>query len=188
MIAGMLERARLTWLNRALTVFAAVVLAAGLVLVWVRVVQTLTESSHGPRTVGQPGALVWDGRVFSTSAQMKAYLTSRGLSYSRWAARHPTAFGATPTAVTHTTTSKPAQHRVASPSVSPTSTRSGTSMLLLVMFLVGGLILGGSALLPARYAPDVIQRFYDHQDRRMVALAAATAILLGFGVAFYLMG
>ena len=61
-------------------------------------------------------------------------------------------------------------------------------MLLLVMFLIGGIILGGSALLPARYAPDVVQRFYDQQDRRMVALAAAAAILLGFGVALYLLG
>jgi hypothetical protein len=169
-------------------VFAAVVLAAGLAIVWVRVVQTLTETSNGPKTIGQPGALVWDGRVFTSSAQMRAYLTSRGLSYSRWATRHPTAFGAEPTAITHTKTTKPAQHRVASPTVSPTSTRSGSSMLLLVMFLIAGIILGGSALLPARYAPDVVQRFYDHQDRRMVALAAAAAILLGFAVAFYLMG
>jgi len=172
-------------------VFAAVVLAAALVLVWVRVVQTLTESSNAPKAIGQPGALVWDGRVFTSPAQLEAYLTSRGLSYPRWAARHPTAFGAQPAAITHTTTTKttkPAEHRVASPSVSPTSTRSGSSMVLLVMFLAGGLILGGSALVPARYAPDVVQRFYDHQDRRMVALAAAAAILLGFGVAFYLMG
>ena len=123
----MLERARRTWLNRALTVFVAVVLAAGLAVVWVRVVQTLTEPSNGPKAIGQPGALVWDGRVFTSSEQLKAYLTSRGLSYSRWAARHPTAFGAEPAAITHTNTTKtakPAEHRVASPSVSPTSTRS----------------------------------------------------------------
>ena len=168
-----------------------VALAAGLAVVWVRVVQTLTEPSNGPKAIGQPGALVWDGRVFTSPLQLKAYLTSRGLSYSRWSARHPTAFGAQPPAITHTKTTKtakPAVHRVAPPSVSTASTRSGSSMLLLVMFLVGGILLGGSALLPARYAPDVLQRFYDHPDRRMVALAAAAAILLGFGVAFYLMG
>jgi ABC-type multidrug transport system permease subunit len=61
-------------------------------------------------------------------------------------------------------------------------------MLLVVMVLVGGFLLGGSALLPARYAPEAVRRFYDHQDRRMVALAAAAAILLGFGVVFYLLG
>lgn len=171
-----------------LTVCVAVALAAGLAVVWVRVVQTLTESSNGPKAIGQPGALVWDGRVFTSSTQLKAYLTSRGLSYSRWAVRHPTAFGAEPPAITRTKTTKPAERRVASPTVSPASTRSGSSMLLLLMFLAGGIIIGGSALLPARYAPDVIQRFYDQQDRRMVALAAAAAILIGFGVAFYLLG
>jgi hypothetical protein len=177
-----------------LTACVAVALAAGLAVVWVRVVQTLTESSNRPKAIGQPGALVWDGRVFTSSTELKAYLTSRGLSYGRWAARHPTAFGAQPPAITHTKTvktakpTKAAEHRVASPSVRPAGTRSGSSMLLLVMFLLGGIILGGSALLPARYAPDVVHRFYDQQDRRMVALAAAAAILIGFGVAFYLRG
>ena len=41
-------------------------------MVWVRVVQTLTEPSSGPKTVGQPGALVWDGRVFTSPSQLKA--------------------------------------------------------------------------------------------------------------------
>lgn len=165
-----------------------VALAAGLAVVWVRVVQTLTETSNGPRTIGKPGALVWDGRVFTSSAQLKAYLESHGQSYSRWIARHPTAFGARPARTTHRKTAKPVHHRVTSPSVSPTSSRSGTSLLLLILFLVAGLFLGGSALLPARYAPAALQRFYDQEDRRMVALAAAAAILLGFGVAFYLFG
>ena len=160
-------------------------------MVWVRVVQTLSESSQGPTTVGHPGALVWDGRVFTSSAQLKSYLQSHGQSYARWAARHPTAFGGRPTAVKQTTTTKtaqPAQHPVASPSVSPASSSSGSSRLLLVLFLVGGLVLGASALLPARYAPAAVERFYDEGDRRMVALAAAAAMLLGFGVGFYLIG
>ena len=104
--------------------FATVVLAAGLALVWVRVVQTLTAPSNAPKAVGQPGALVWDGRVFTSSAQLKAYLTSRGLSYSRWAARHPTAFGATaPTVTTHATT-KRATTKTVKPKPSRSRSRS----------------------------------------------------------------
>jgi hypothetical protein len=41
-------------------------------------------------------------------------------------------------------------------------------------------------VLPVRYAPEAVARFYAESDRRLVALAAATAILLGFGVSFYL--
>ena len=178
-----------------LTVCATVVLAAGLAVVWVRVVKTLTESSSGPTTVGKPGALVWDGRVFTSSGQMKAFLTSKGLSYSRWAARHPTAFATpVPSAIKHTTTTKattkkpsgPAKHRVAAPTVSSTKSRPLTSMVLTVFLLILGLILGASAALPPRYAPIALQDFYADPDRRMVAVAASAAILLGFAVSFYL--
>jgi hypothetical protein len=58
--------------------------------------------------------------------------------------------------------------------------------VLTLLLLVAGLVLGGSAALPPRYAPVAVQRFYAGSDRRMVALAAATAILMGFGVSFYL--
>ena len=155
MITGTRSRARRRkLLNRVLTIGATIVLAAGLAMVWVRVVQTLTA----PRAIGQPGALVWDGRVFETPSQLKAYLTSRGLSYARWSARHPTAFGEpVPAAIRHTTSTKTVRstpkpkpttnHRVAAPSVIATHSNPITSIAV---------------------------------------LAAATAILLGFGVSFYL--
>jgi hypothetical protein len=172
-----------------LTVCATVVVAAGLAVVWVRVVQTLTESSGGPQTVGQPGALVWDGRVFTTARQLKAYLAARDLSYSRWAARHPTAFGGhAPTVIKHTTkkAAKPATHHVAAPTVSDTKSRTITTTLLTVLLLLGGVALAGSAVIPPRYAPLAVARFYADPGRRTVALAAAAAVLLGFGVSFYL--
>jgi hypothetical protein len=190
-----------------LTIGATLVVAAGVALVWVRVVETLTESSGGPRTVGQPGALVWDGKVFTTPGQLKAYLNSQGLSYTRWAARHPTAFGGSAPAVkthakTHTKTTKsvakttktattpakpkPVTHRVAAPAVGDTNSKPLTSLVLTLLLLVAGLVVGGSAALPPRYAPVAVQRFYAAPDRRIVALAAATAILMGFGVSFYL--
>lgn len=197
MIQGTLRRARRRRLNQVLTVCITVVLAAGLALVWARVVQTLKEPANAPKAVGQPGALVWDGRVFTTPTQLKSYLASKGLSYSRWAARHPTAFGApAPTPTKHRTTktktaktsktSKPATHHVAVPTVSDTTSRPLTSMVVTILLLIVGLVLGGSALMPPRYAPAAVQHLYADPDRRMVALAAATAILLGFGVSFYL--
>jgi hypothetical protein len=183
-------------LNRALTIGVTVVLAAGLAIVWVRVVQTLTAPPNPPRAVGEPGGLVWDERVFTTPSQLKAYLNSKGLSYSRWVARHPTAFGTPapvsarhPTSTTKTVKSKPkptSHHRVAAPAVTDTRSRPLTSLVLTILLLVGGVILGGSAMLPPRYAPVAVQRLYADPDRRMVALAAATAILFGFGVSFYL--
>jgi hypothetical protein len=195
-----------------LTLCISVVVAAGLALVWVRVVQTLTAPSSAPKAVGQPGALMWDGRVFTSSGQLKAYLSSKGRSYSRWVARHPTAFGATAPTVAHhattkkkpkptkaaakpkpkpkpkpTTTAKRVTHHVAAPAtVSATKSKPLTSMVLTILLLVGGLALGASAALPTRYTPVAVQQFYTTPDRRMVALAAATAILLGFGVSFYL--
>jgi hypothetical protein len=200
-----------------LTICATLIVAAGVAMVWVRVVQTLTESSGPPRAVGQPGALVWDGRVFTSPGQLKAYLTSHGQSYSRWLARHPTAFGRTAPTVRHhaatKTTPKPkptktaakpkpkptktaakptpkpapvTPHVAAPATVSATKSKPLTSLVLTIMLLVGGLALGASAALPTRYTPVTVQHFYATPDRRMVALAAATAILLGFGVSFYL--
>jgi len=192
-----LRRARRRRLNQVLTICATVIVAAGVAVVWVKVVQTLTAPSGGPKTVGQPGALVWDGRVFTSSRQMKAYLSSKGASYSRWLARHPTAFGArAPAITTHKTAktarttkkpAKPVTRHVAAPAlVSATKSRPLTSTVLTILLLVGGLVLGASAALPTRFTPAAVQQFYATPDRRMVALAAATAILLGFGVSFYL--
>jgi hypothetical protein len=177
-----------------LTICATLVLVAGMAVVWVRVVQTLTAPATGPKTIGQPDALTWDGRVFTSPAQLKSFFTARGRSYSRWAARHPTAFGGTAPAKstakhatsTKKTTKPKVVHHVAAPPVSTTKSRPLTSMVLTVLLLVAGLVLGGSAVLPVRYAPEAVARFYAESDRRLVALAAATAILLGFGVSFYL--
>lgn len=188
---GTLRRARRRLLKRVVTIGVTLVLAAGLAVVWVRVVETLRAPSNAPKAVGQPGALVWDGRVFTSPRQMKAYLTARGYSYSRWAAKHPTAFGASPPPAKHTDTKKtetrkPAVHRVAAPAVDATKSRSLVSTALTILLLLIGLGLAASTMLPERLAPERLQRFYDEPDRRMFVFAAATAILLGFGVSFYL--
>jgi hypothetical protein len=68
------------------------VLAAALVLVWVRVVRTLTEEIHPQPPIGQPRAIVWNDRVFTTDRQLKRYLEAKGASYTRWVSKHPSAF------------------------------------------------------------------------------------------------
>ena len=202
-----LSRSRRRRLSRLLTIAAALVLVAGLAFVWVRVVQTLREPAPTGQSqaLGQPGALVWDDRVFTTPAQLRAYLGPK--AFARWSARHPTAFGvpgvSTPKSVTKTatkTTPKPtpkttptktettaAAPVAAAPGATSTSqSQSPLARALTLLLVLGGLALGASALVPYRIAPAALRRIYAEPDRRPIALAAATAMVLGVGVAFYL--
>jgi len=202
-----LSRSRRRRLSRLLTTAAALALVAGLAFVWVRVVQTLREpaTTGQSQALGQPGALVWDDRVFTTPAQLKAYLGPK--AFARWSARHPTAFGvpavSTPTTATKTatkttpkTTPKPTPTKAktpvetpvaaASPAERATQSQSLLARALTLLLVLGGLALGASALVPYRIAPAALRRIYAEPDRRPIALAAATAMVLGVGVAFYL--
>ncbi len=182
----------------------ALALLAGLAVVWVRVVETLKEPAPTgqPHALGEPGGLVWDGRVFTSPAQLMAYLGPK--TYRRWAARHPTAFGAL-AVVTHTPTktatrthrTKPARtvrtakavetvRTTAVPAKSTTGSQSFLARSLTLLLILVGLALGASAVVPYRVAPVPLRRLYAQPDRRLIALAAATAMVLGFGVAFYL--
>jgi hypothetical protein len=78
--------------SRFLTVVMAIVLVGALVIVWARVVSTLTANVEKKPPIGQPRAVVWQNRVFTTEGQLRRYLNAKGLSYSRWASRHPAAF------------------------------------------------------------------------------------------------
>jgi hypothetical protein len=192
-------------LSQLMTMAGALVLVAGLAFVWVRVVETLRappppSASH---LIGTPGGLVWDGRVFTSPAQLRAFLGPR--AFARWEVRHPTAFGAPAVSTPSTKTKPPAKTKTtpkATPAkTTPTATTSGPvsaapvtttasrsllpKLLTLLLVLVGS-ALGLSALVPPRLAPLPLRRLYAHPDRRSVALAAATAMVLGFGVAFYL--
>ena len=79
-------------ITRFVTITATLVLVAALVLVWARVVSTLTKNIEPKPPIGQPRAVVWQDRVFTTESQLRRYLTAKGLSYSRWVSRHPAAF------------------------------------------------------------------------------------------------
>ncbi|SRR5689334_14715942 len=78
--------------SRFVTIVMTLVLLGALVLVWAKVVSTLTANIEPKPPIGQPRAVVWHGRVFTTDGQIRRYLHAKGLSYSRWASRHPAAF------------------------------------------------------------------------------------------------
>jgi carbohydrate-binding DOMON domain-containing protein len=198
-------------MSQLMTIAIAIALVGGLALVWVRVVQTLKEPAPAtqPQALGKPGALVWDNRVFTSAAQLKAYLGPK--AYRRWSVRHPTAFGAPAVSTPRTATKTPKTATRTTPKTTPTRTVTRTTKapttpapvsaaaratpkqseslfarLLTLLLVFGGLALGASALVPYRFAPAALRRLYAEPDRRPVALAAATAMVLGFGVAFYL--
>src|SRR5689334_21361337 len=78
--------------SRFVTITMAIVLVGALVLVWAKVISTLTAHVEPKPPIGQPRAVVWQHRVFTTEGQLKRYLDAKGLSYTRWASRHPAAF------------------------------------------------------------------------------------------------
>jgi hypothetical protein len=77
---------------QVVTLAVALVLSAVLVLVWVRVVRVLTILPPPSPPIGQPQAIVWDRHVFTSDRQLKRFLTARGLSYTAWVSKHPSAF------------------------------------------------------------------------------------------------
>jgi hypothetical protein len=77
---------------RLMTLLMVLALLAGLVVVWAKVVSTLTANIEPKPPIGQPRAVVWQNRVFTTDGQLRRFLHAKGLSYSRWVSRHPAAF------------------------------------------------------------------------------------------------
>jgi hypothetical protein len=78
--------------SRFVTITTTLVLLGALVLVWAKVVSTLTANVEKKPPIGQPQGVVWQRRVFTAEAQLRRYLHARGVSYSRWVSRHPAAF------------------------------------------------------------------------------------------------
>jgi hypothetical protein len=185
-------------------------LAAALVLVWVRVVRTLTEQVDPQPPIGQPRAVVWNDRVFTTDRQLKRYLESKGVSYTRWVSKHPSAFAVIkhelPASATasrvpaRTRAAKPAHEAAVRPKPSKTPLRARaladapasrsshvapTTALVVALLLLETLLLV-VAVLPARLAPESLRRFYFVPERRAGVVAAAATILIGLLVSLYL--
>jgi hypothetical protein len=105
------------------------VLAVALIAVWARVVQTLVQPTEHDAPVGQVSGIVWGGRVFTTSEQLRVFLESRGLSYARWVKAHPYAFtGRTPATTPATVAAAERTRRPATTgTVASTTASSATS-------------------------------------------------------------
>lgn len=177
-------------------------LAGSLAFVWLRVVQSLSATPDEQSQTGEPGGIVWDGRVFTSDRGLQIYLESKGLSYSRWLARHPGAFGtSSPAPINRPSqsrtkpvsgrrsklTTSTARHALAGSHVSSgTNSHRALTLVLMIVLLLGGLAVAGSALIPARMASPAMHRIYADPDRRMIALAVALAIVLGFAVSLFL--
>ena len=57
--------------NRLITFTMALILLAALVLVWAKVVSTLTANIEAKPPIGQPHADVWQNRVFTTDGPLR---------------------------------------------------------------------------------------------------------------------
>jgi hypothetical protein len=77
---------------QVVTLLVALALTAALVVVWIRVVRVLTVLPPPSPPIGQPQAIVWDRHVFTSDRQLKRFLTARGISYTTWVSKHPSAF------------------------------------------------------------------------------------------------
>jgi hypothetical protein len=70
------------------TVLALTIVAA--LVAWGAVVERFRNAE--PLAVrGSPEAIVWDDRIFRSEAQLAKFLRGRGISYERWARKHPDA-------------------------------------------------------------------------------------------------
>jgi hypothetical protein len=103
---------------------------------------------------------------------------------TRKATRKHTTVKSTPVTTPKTSTSS--EPRALAPTATATSSASWTSTFLTLLVLMGVVVVGGSALIPARMAPAPIHRLYVNPDRRLAALGAATAMLLGLALSRFL--
>jgi hypothetical protein len=71
--------------RRLLVVVAVVVVAVP----WFVVARTLVNAKPVATDVAAPRSIAWGGRVFSTKADLAAWLRSHGASYGVWAELHP---------------------------------------------------------------------------------------------------
>jgi hypothetical protein len=75
---------------RTTLVTALVIVVAAAAATWIQVIERL----HAPDPVavrGTPASIVWSDRVFSSEAELAAWLRRRGIDYGRWVRSHPAA-------------------------------------------------------------------------------------------------
>jgi hypothetical protein len=84
-------RRRISPRSVALNLVLALAIAAAL-FTWFRIANVLTEKAAVTASVsGRPSSFAWGNQVFSSQAQLAAWLRSKGIDSSVWLRRHPDA-------------------------------------------------------------------------------------------------
>lgn len=152
---------------------------------------TLNQKPGAP---GQVGALVWGDGLFSTPAQVRAWLKEHGASYEAWAKAHPAAVGMVkPSAVRQAAAAQKAAAKAAAEAAAqaksvtatiasaPTVPSSRTSGLIWLV-VAAGIGLGALAATPRRFVHRVGVLSLE-RELRLAALGAGAALLLGVVIA-----
>ena len=164
--------------------------------------------SEQPAPKSARGALVWGNGIFATRAELKAWLQQHGASYDVWLAKHPQASGyvgratARPAREVPKTASVAARARgSAKPAakksgvlaakatltqpVAATTSGSGPSRLLTIIFGIFVVLALGASAVPDRYLMRNGQVMVTPETRIFVA-AAGIATLLGVAAALWI--
>ena len=212
-MAATLSRRGRRWFARLLSLAVTLVVSLALVAAWARVVQTLLQPPDHKPPIGVVTSVVWGGRVFTTSAQLRAFFEARGLSYTRWAKAHPYAFtGERPPAATRkaaaprtkpstrpkpsarpkravaktATTAVPTPHLARGGSGGGSGFRSIVATAVTVLLILAAVALALFATVAARFVPRLSRRIQFDAERRLTVFAAAVTILLGLFIAHFM--
>jgi hypothetical protein len=139
-----------------------------------------------PAPPGIHGSLVWGDGIFSNKAQLKAWLSQHGGSYSRWARTHPAAVTLVKPRPKHRATlakakkpvvKTPAVRTVAASAEVATTRHRGSGIWLVVAL---GLLLGALAAVPQSVLVRVgIPLGSREREIRVAAIGSGAALLLG---------
>jgi hypothetical protein len=185
---------RLSSFRRLGTVAGAALLVAALVIFWGLFVRTLRDATPVPAPHRTATTVVWGDRVFSSPAQLRRWLHSRGSSYSHWSTKHPQAVAVlehkklavtvttsrpqkTTSGTKRATSTVPRTRNVASGS----QTGGSTWLLRLVTFALLGIAV---ACIYASLLPAALRLRYPAAARtiapfREALFAAAVAVMVG---------
>jgi hypothetical protein len=76
--------------RQALALLVSAAALAAIVIVWTRVVDTISSGSPPASTV-QATSIIWRDRVFVSVPELRRWLRDRGATYAAWSRNHPAA-------------------------------------------------------------------------------------------------
>lgn len=181
---------------RPLVFLATIAAIAAVGVVWGKVALEIKDASP-PSTRSRPTAIVWDDRVFSSSAQLRRWLRSRGQTYTGWARTHPASAAVLehrPAPAQRAPAKQPSKPAVAAPQRAPATHRPalgghGVRVGAILETIVRWLVLLGCMLLAAAFVctaalPPALRTRYPRvaaaaAPHRELLFASGLALLLG---------